>query len=368
MIRHMNDAPLEESIFELSSAALAVLGDDGRVARVNRAALELPGLDVPALLEGRAPGADVSAFRAELQARGRASAAVSITGSDGAVHHVTLEGRGRVVVVRDTTAVHELEEELRQLRRVESVGYLTASLAHDFNNLLTVIACSTAILAREIHDRDRLFELAQEIQLATERATAMVRQLLARIRRTAAAPAPLDLNQAIVGLSPLLERLVGDGVEVHLALDDEVAHPVVDSDAFEHALLNLVVNARDAMPSGGRLEIATRNVELGEGAPAGVGGGYGARYVALAVTDTGSGMSREVRDRMFDRCFTTKERGRGSGLGLSMVQRFASQSGGCISVHSAPGQGTTIALYFPREQAAGTQELDRPADSCGRAL
>ncbi len=163
----------------------------------------------------------------------------------------------------------------------------------------------------------------------------------------------------VVELRPLLERLVGGNVELALALDPELKVTVLDRSLLEHALLNMAVNARAAMPNGGTFTVATRNVTLGDDVVCG-DNAPGGHYVALSVTDTGVGMSREVRERMFERFFTTKGPAQGTGLGLAMVRRFAKQSGGCVAARSEPGQGTTIALYLPTAPRANEHSEVRP--------
>jgi signal transduction histidine kinase len=171
------------------------------------------------------------------------------------------------------------------------------------------------------------------------------------VRGEATRPETIQLGLVLSAMRPLLERLVGEGIEVFLSLDPDVAGTAVDREAFEHVLLNLVANARDAMPRGGRVSITTFNVKLGgEGADASLDGqGY------VGITVSGMGMSAEVRDRIFDPFFTTKGATRGTGLGLAMVHGFARQSGGCVSVHSVPEQGTTILLYLPRAALAASR-------------
>jgi two-component system, cell cycle sensor histidine kinase and response regulator CckA len=359
-----------QSIFEHFSDPAVVLDADEGVLLMNRAAREFRGVDLQALFAvGR--DNDLASFLGKLRLGEPATIELQVKGADGAVRHFALEGRRegayRVVFVREVTERRQLDEELQHLRRVESFGYLTASVAHDFNNLLTVIGCTTAVLASEARAHEtgageHVLALANEIQSATERATTMVRQLLSRMRRKSSRPEAVNVGEVVVELRPLLERLVGDDVEVSLLLDPELGATVVDRSALEHALLNLAANARDAMPQGGRFTVATCNVSLGEdGVVLGEDLPPNGRYVALTVSDSGVGMSREVRERIFERFFTTKSAAHGSGLGLAMVRRFAVQSGGCVAAHSTPGQGTTIVLYLPRAPRAGAQ---RSLTSC----
>jgi PAS domain S-box-containing protein len=345
---HMDENGLYQSLFEDSFEPTIVIGDDDRIVVMNRAARDFPGVDLAVLLEEPATDTFLEGFRSELKARGRATLEVQRNDAHGRVRYVELKGRrasrGFVVVARDITERRQLEDELVQLQRGELLGYQAASVAHDLNNLLSVIVCSTAALAHEVGDRAHLLDLVHEIQAATNRGAKMLRQLLSPHRRKATVRQPVNLNDAIAGMQPLLERIVGPEVELSLALGADVGEATIDRDALEHALLNLAANARDAMPRGGRLTIGTRDVSLGDEEMAGREG----HYAAIAVSDTGLGMTREVRERMFDRFFTTKGATQGTGLGLSMVRRFVTESGGCVSVHSNPGQGTTLSLYLPR--------------------
>jgi two-component system cell cycle sensor histidine kinase/response regulator CckA len=315
---------------------------------MNRAARDFPVVDLAAVLEDPATDTFLESFRSELKARGRATVEVHRADADGRGRYVELKGKraskGFVVVARDVTERRQLEDELSQLQRGELLGYQAAGVAHDLNNLLSVIVCSSATLALEVGDRAHLLDLVHEIQAATDRGAKMVRQLLSPHRRKAAVRQPVNLNDAIVDMQPLLERIVGPEVELSLALGADVGEATIDREALEHALLNLATNARDAMPRGGCLTIGTREVSLDDEEMAGLGG----QYAAIAVSDTGLGMTREVRERMFDRFFTTKGATQGTGLGLSTVRRFVTESGGCVSVHSYPGQGTTLSLYLPR--------------------
>jgi two-component system, cell cycle sensor histidine kinase and response regulator CckA len=344
----MNDTNLYESLFETSFEAAIIVADDGREARLNRAAREFRGLDLAALFEEPSGDANLARFRRDLSAAGHAILTLRLADAEGQGRHVELVGKraGKVflVVARDATERSFLNDDMAKLPREESVGDLAAGLAHDFNNLQAVIVCSSAALASAVEGREDLLELVDEIRLAADRATSIARQLLSPERNRPRLRQALSINDAIADIRPLLERIVGPNVELSLALNAGAGEATMDREAFERALLNLAANARDAMPDGGRLTIGTRAVRLGEDEPA----EWGGDYAAISVSDTGVGMSREVRDRIFDRFYTTKSPNRGTGLGLSIVQRFVAESDGCVSVHSAPGEGTTFALYLPR--------------------
>jgi nitrogen-specific signal transduction histidine kinase/ActR/RegA family two-component response regulator len=244
----------------------------------------------------------------------------------------------------------QLEEELDRLKRVESLGYLTASVIHDFNNLLTPLVCLSAMLTRELDKGSAAREMAAEMRETSERAAGLVRQMLSFVRRAPEAPRRLALGAVVTELRRLLERVVGEDVELVLAVDEDAGDVLVNREQLEQVLLNLAVNARDAMPRGGRLFVSTTPVTLAgleESEPRQSGA-----YVALRVSDTGIGMSAEVRERLFERFFTTKPYGEGSGLGLAAAHRFAKGSGGFISVRSGEGAGTTVTLCLPRVEAS----------------
>ena len=258
---------------------------------------------------------------------------------------------------RDITEVRAAEEELqkaqealRQSHKMEAVGQLTGGLAHDFNNLLAGISGSIEVI-RALVNRGRLDELDRYItaaQNSTRRAAALTQRLLAFSRRQTLDPKPLDMNRLINGIEELIRGTVGPGVALQVVAAEELWLTKVDPSQLENALLNLCINARDAMaPDGGRLTIETANHAFDErsGRERGLTPG---QYVCLSVTDTGSGMSPDVIERAFDPFFTTKPLGEGTGLGLSMVYGFAQQSGGQVRISSEVGQGTTMCIYLPR--------------------
>ncbi|MBR0734576.1 response regulator [Bradyrhizobium japonicum] len=242
------------------------------------------------------------------------------------------------------------EEQLHQSHKMESVGQLTGGVAHDFNNLLTVVSGNLE-LVEAATDVGKVRKFAAAARRAINRGTELTAQLLAFSRRQTLNPKVVNANQLISAFQGLVRQAVGAACEVWLRTDDQLWLCQVDPSLLETALLNLVLNARDAMPDGGVLQIETRNIVAEEGAIAGCLAGA---YVRLSVTDTGCGMSPEVLDRVFEPFFTTKEVGKGTGLGLSMVYGFVRQSGGHITIESAPGAGTTIALYLPK----ATQKLE----------
>ncbi|CAN7378507.1 response regulator [Phenylobacterium sp. LjRoot219] len=247
-------------------------------------------------------------------------------------------------ILLDATDRRLLEEQLAQARKMEAVGQLTGGVAHDFNNLLTVVLGNVDMLARKAEDERRRARRVDAIRQAAERGRDLTRQLLAFSRRQHLRPITLDVNVLIREFTPLVRQAVGEAVTVELSLDQAALCAHVDPNQLETALLNLAVNARDAMPDGGALSICTAT-ETREGAD----------WVVIAVKDTGLGMTPEVRDRVFEPFFTTKEVGKGSGLGLSQVYGFVRQSEGEVQLDSAEGQGTTFRLRLPQSSEAAVE-------------
>jgi len=245
-----------------------------------------------------------------------------------------------------------MEQDLRQAQKMEAVGQLTGGVAHDFNNLLTVISGNLEMLDGRLDDveqRDILKEAQEAAQLGAE----LAKRLLAFGRRQPLRPLPTDLNILVGGMTDLLRRSLGETIAIETRLAPGLPMIMVDPGQVENALLNLAVNARDAMPKGGRLYIDTGRAELDLESVAGDPDAVPGNYVMLAVTDTGTGMTAEVQRRAFEPFYTTKGPGAGSGLGLSMVYGFVKQSGGHVRLYSELGHGTTVRLYLPpREEAA----------------
>jgi CheY-like chemotaxis protein len=237
---------------------------------------------------------------------------------------------------------------------MEAVGQLAGGVAHDFNNLLTVIMSYGAMLVERLEPgEDR--EDVQEITAAADRAAGLTRQLLAFSRQQVMQPRVMDINDVVGGLENMLRRLIGEDVELQISLDSRIEAIHADPGQLEQVLMNLVVNARDAMPGGGRLTVTTSNCELSAESAMGALKAPNGQYVMLAVSDSGCGMSRDVQRRIFDPFFTTKGQGRGTGLGLATVYGIVKQSGGEIYVYSEVGRGTTFKIYFPRF-ILGTEE------------
>lgn len=254
----------------------------------------------------------------------------------------------------------EMEEQLRQAQKMEAVGRLTGGIAHDFNNLLQIILGSLDLLGRRMTNGDeRLRRLVESAREGAVRAAALTQRLLAFSRRQPLDPRPLDPNKLVSGMSELLRRTLPETVRIETVLGGGLWLSRADPNQLESALLNLAVNARDAMPDGGRLTIETANAHLDEAYAARRGEVAAGQYVLLAVTDTGAGMSADVIAKAFEPFFTTKALGSGTGLGLSQVYGFAKQSGGHAALYSEVGRGTTVKLYLPRY--VGAEEVAEAA-------
>jgi signal transduction histidine kinase/ActR/RegA family two-component response regulator len=253
----------------------------------------------------------------------------------------------------------KVEATLRQMQRLEAVGQLTSGVAHDFNNLLTVVLGNVEVLegrmARAGSDKDVTRRLGS-MRIAAERGAKLTDQLLAFSRRQRLEPKVVDLNQAVGAMRDLLQSTMGGTIAIETREDPELWSALVDPTQIELAVLNLAINARDAMEIGGRLTVETFNETLGD--PRRPEEPAGGDYVAVRVRDTGTGMTPEVREKVFEPFFTTKEIGKGSGLGLSQVLGFAKQSGGGVRIESRPGQGTAVSIYLPRADALA--QLDAP--------
>ncbi|HVL71804.1 MAG TPA: ATP-binding protein [Beijerinckiaceae bacterium] len=242
------------------------------------------------------------------------------------------------------------EEALRQAQKMEAVGQLTGGVAHDFNNLLTIITGNLELLARQLPpEAARLHRLADSAMQGARRAATLTQRLLAFSRRQALDPKPVEPNKLVASVSEMLRRTLGATIQLETVLAGGLWQTKVDANQLENALVNLAVNARDAMPDGGKLTIETGNASLDEAYVAGVPEPVPpGQYVLIAVSDTGTGIDKDTLERVFEPFFTTKEPGRGTGLGLSQVYGFVRQSGGHIRIYSEVGQGTTVKLYLPR--------------------
>jgi hypothetical protein len=259
-----------------------------------------------------------------------------------AVHEIQYGGRkAELVVLMDITGRLHLEDQLRQAQKMVVVGMLAGGAAHDFNNLLSIITSYGQLILNNLAPDDPNRPAAEQIMMAGERAGALTKQLLAFSRRRLQQPKVLDLNVLAASLGTMLQRLIGEEIELRLALLPDLGRVLADPGHIEQVLMNLVVNARDAMPDGGTLTIETANASLEPGPS-----------VLLAVSDTGAGMDEATQARLFEPFFTSKSAGKGTGLGLSTVLGIVRQSGGALEVSSAPGRGTTVKVYLPRVDPA----------------
>ncbi|MBI4484326.1 MAG: PAS domain S-box protein, partial [Acidobacteria bacterium] len=362
-------------VIQTSPLAIIALDLEGRVKSWNPGAerifgwseSEVIGLPTPTIPENQR-----AEFRAMLeeqrQGAPRTAWEMRCLKKDGSLVDVSLwtaplhDSKGAIMgslgILADITERKQLEEQLRQSQKIEAIGQLAGGVAHDFNNLLTVITGYADLLLARVPPEDPRRKSLEEIRKAGERASALTRQLLAFGRKQILEPRVIDLNTIVVESDKLLRRLIGEHINVVTALDPRLGRVIADPGQIEQVILNLAVNARDAMPQGGKLTIETANVELDEAyARAHVSVRPGP-HVMLAVSDTGCGMDKETLAQIFEPFFTTKEKGKGTGLGLATVYGIVKQSGGNIWVYTEPGQGAAFKVYLPRVE--GEVELARP--------
>jgi PAS domain S-box-containing protein len=323
-----------------------LVGQHIRMVRSARTPSEVQDGILPATLSGN--------WHGELWNRAKDGREFPVFLTTSVVHDTEGRNIALVGIAHDITESKRTEEDqaklqaqLHHAQRMESVGRLAGGVAHDFNNLLTVINGYSQMMLARLDPRDPLRAAMAEIHKAGDRAVRLTRQLLAFSRKQVLEPRVLDLNRVVEEMQRMLERLVGEDVEVQVALHADRATVHADPHQFEQVIMNLAVNARDAMPGGGKLSIETAAVERDESYAREHPDARAGRYVMVSVSDTGVGMDEETEQRIFEPFFTTKEAGKGTGLGLPMVQGIVAQSGGHIEVHSQPGQGTTFKVYLP---------------------
>ncbi len=358
------------ALVENSPLAILVLDDEHRIQIANPAFRLLFGYSAEELL-GRNPDDLISpmddVLREEVAALTRESLAgrpVHISTKrrrkDGKLvevdfYGVPLTDAGRLIgvyaIYQDVSERNQLEIQLQQAQKMEAVGQLAGGVAHDFNNVLTAILGYSDLLAMQLGEGSPMLESVDEIRRAGERAASLTRQLLAFSRRQVLEPRVLDPNELMRNVEKMLRRLIGEDVALATRLDPSIGRMRADPGQVEQVLLNLAVNARDAMPRGGTLTIETQNAELDESYAQEHVTVKPGSYVMIAATDTGTGMDAEVKAHIFEPFFTTKEKGKGTGLGLATVYGIVKQSGGYIWVYSEPGHGTAFKIYFPRVES-----------------
>ncbi len=367
------------SIIEGAPYGIYRVDQSGRVKLANPALVTMLGYQSQSELLGLNAATDIFSDPAERQL------AISVYGSegptaryetkwkrkDGAMITVRLAGRrlgsdqdgptGFEVFVEDITEQRSLQKQVKHAQKMEVVGRLAGGVAHDLNNLLMIISVYAQLMQESSTDPKKVVEYATHIQDACSRGATVTRQLLAFSRKQVLEPAVLDLSYVVKDLGKMLPRLLGEDVETVIDLEPQLGTVRADRGQLEQVIMNLVVNARDAMPEGGRLTIATNNVTLDASYYQGVEVPLG-RYVLLAVSDTGTGMDAEAQAHLFEPFYTTKEAGKGTGLGLATVYGIVKQSHGFIWVYSEPGKGSTFKIYLPRvDVAADSDESLQPA-------
>lgn len=366
------------AIFETTEEGMLIVDDAMRYVEANPAACGILGRSREEVV-----GREVGTFSQDAQAtreallrvlNGEASTgATEVPCANGTVRQIEYIGKKNIlpgmhlVVSRDVTERRRLELQLQQAQKMEAVGQLAGGVAHDFNNMLTVIRGYCELLQRKLPPESEYRRYADFILNASDKATMTTQQLLAFSRRQVIQAREINLNNVVQDMGKLLQRLIGEDMQLRISLDEKLGTIMADSGQMGQILLNLAVNARDAMPNGGVITIETENVSLDETYARTHLKMKPGEYVMMSVTDNGCGMSREVLERIFEPFFTTKPAGKGTGLGLSTVYGIIEQARGAVYVYSEPGEGTAFKVYFPRtDKISGqsTSELDDDGGSC----
>jgi PAS domain S-box-containing protein len=387
-------AAVLRSTFDSMAEAVLVISPDGEILLSNPAARTMlrfePGMnvdDLRALSTVCDSDGTTQLRRDELPAqrvlRGEAFAEQEIVlrpRSGSPPVHLVISGKslrdstgaiiGAALVYHDITATRETENKLQQAQKLEAIGKLTGGVAHDFNNMLTVITGMTETLVGRLQDQPALLAVAHLIDDAASRCSELVKQLLAFARKQPLQPRNVNINERVLETAKLLRPTLGEHIEIETILGDELPMAHIDPSQLTNAVVNMAINARDAMPNGGKLLLETRYVVLDEAYGHANPDVQAGPYVMLAITDTGTGMPKSVQDKAFEPFFTTKEVGKGSGLGLSMVYGFVKQSGGHIKIYSEEGHGTSIKLYLPsaRGAIAAAAPIAAPASGGDEAI
>ncbi len=320
--------------------------------------------EVPAILERLKRGERVAHFETVRRRKDGREIPVSLTISPIRDAAGTIVGAS--AISRDITERKQAEEQLRQLQKMEAVGRLAGGVAHDFNNIMTAILGFSEVMLVDLEEDHPLRRDIEEIRNAGQRAVSLTEQLLAFSRKQILAPQVLDLNALVAEMRKMLRRLIGEDIELVTMVEPALDRVKADPGQLQQVIANLAVNARDAMPKGGKLTIETRNVELDEAYARNHAEVMPGRYVMLAVSDTGTGMDEETKTRLFEPFFTTKEQGKGTGLGLATVYGIVKQSGGSIWVYSEPEHGTTFKIYLPQAEETAEQPAAGPTARSSR--
>lgn len=366
------------SVVELAPYGIFRASLEGKLLQANPALQKMLGYDSPENLAGKDLATEVFRYASEYQRladvlvraeeikdieaewKRNTGTPITVRCSGRRVNHEDGTPAYFQVFAENVTEKRTLENQLRMAQKMEAIGRLSGGIAHDFNNLLSVIIGYAGVLKKALGDNDSRCEYAQEIEKAGQRAASLTKQLLAFSRQQVLSPEMLDLNALASDLQRMLPRLLGEDIQISLELAPDLRSVKADRTQIEQVILNLAINARDAMPSGGKLRIETANVDLDESYTWDHPGSKAGRYVCLTVTDTGTGMDAATLAHIFEPFFTTKEPGKGTGLGLATVYGIVKQSDGYIWVSSSPGSGAAFQVYLPQHTGAPAVERQSP--------